>query len=190
MRSSSACQVPTLSAVSDSFRNFQSTYHQFESWHYPSAEHLASQSLWCSPGKAPWLSFSLRRFAIQRNFVNKWTNNWTQRKQRMEFTDKKKVSESVRPSSLCWAKGTPIFLRLIIGIYCWFMSMSPVLSCVFARRVQLVISIGQFVSLAANGAVGPLSRIGFLLVHFGMSGWSWRHYPRLCRSESPCSEQL
>ena len=109
---------------------------------------------------------------IQRNCVNKWTNNLTQQKPWMDFTDKNKVSESVRPSSLSWAKGTPIFLRFILGISCWSMSMSPALSCVVARRVRLTISIGQFARLAANGAVEPLSRIGFFRAHFGMSGWS------------------
>ena len=90
----------------------------------------------------------------------------------MDFTDEKKVSESVRPSSLRWAKSTLLFLRFILGISCWSMSMSPALSCVVARMVRLAISIGQFASLAANGAVGPLFRIGFRCVHFGMSGWS------------------
>ena len=90
----------------------------------------------------------------------------------MDFTDENKVSELVRPSSLCWLKGTSLFLRFIPGISRWFMSMSPALRCVVMRRVWLVISIGQFASLTANGALGPLSRIGFRHLHFGMSGWS------------------
>ena len=88
----------------------------------------------------------------------------------MDFTDENKVSESVHPSSLRWAKGTPILFQLILGISCWSMSMSPALSCVVARKVWLAIYIGQFASLSHNSAVGPLSRIGFRLVHFGMSG--------------------
>ena len=90
----------------------------------------------------------------------------------MNFTDEKKVLESVCPSSRCWAKVTPLFLILILWISRWSMSMLPPLSCVVANRVRLAIYIGKFASLSANGALGPLSRIGFRRVHFGMSGWS------------------
>ena len=90
----------------------------------------------------------------------------------MNFIDKNKFSESVRPSSLRWAKGTPLFLRFILIISRWSMSMSRALICVVARRVRMEISIVQFASIAADGAVGPLSRIGLRLEHLGMSGLS------------------